>query len=173
MGHLPEALVNYLGMMGWTMPSGEEKFSIQEMTDQFDINRVSLGGPIFDLEKLNWLNGKYIREELSDEEFVDKYAKWAFPTNNLKNLIPLVRERVDKFSDVIGLIHFFLSSDVGLTEESFEEIKLDRKEVGSHSAKKSLEAINRVDSILGVLDEGKDLDIDDNIKALIDERCKA
>ena len=129
MGHLPEALVNYLGMMGWTMPSGEEKFSIQEMTDQFDINRVSLGGPIFDLEKLNWLNGKYIREELSDDEFVDKYAKWAFPANNLKNLIPLVRERVDKFSDVIGLIHFFLSADVGLTEESFEEIKLDRKEV--------------------------------------------
>ena len=129
MGHLPEALVNYLGMMGWTMPSGEEKFSIQEMTDQFDINRVSLGGPIFDLEKLNWLNGKYIREELSDDEFVDKYAKWAFPASNLKKLIPLVRERVDKFSDVMGLIHFFLSADVGLTEESFEEIKLDRKEV--------------------------------------------
>ena len=78
---------------------------------------------------MNWLNGKYIREALSDDEFVDKYAKWAFPASNLKKLIPLVRERVDKFSDVIGLIHFFLSADVGLTEESFEEIKLDRKEV--------------------------------------------
>ena len=77
MGYLPEALVNYLGMMGWTMPSGEEKFSIQEMTNKFDINRVSLGGPVFDLEKLNWLNGKYIREEMSDSEFIKKYTQWA------------------------------------------------------------------------------------------------
>ena len=129
MGYLPEAMVNYLGMMGWTMPSGEEKFSIREMTNQFDLNRVSLGGPIFDLEKLDWLNGKYIREEMSDSEFADKYSKWAFPKNSLKSLIPLVRERVDKFSDVMELVNFFLSSDVGLTEESFHKVKLDRDEI--------------------------------------------
>ncbi len=129
MGYLPEALVNYLGMMGWTMPSGEEKFSVQEMADRFDINRVSLGGPIFDLGKLNWLNGKYIREEMSDDEFVDKYTKWAFPKNNLTNLIPLVRERVDKFSDVMELVSFFLTGDVGLTEESFHNNKLDKDDI--------------------------------------------
>ena len=115
--------------MGWTMPSGEEKFSIREMTNQFDLNRVSLGGPIFDLEKLDWLNGKYIREEMSDSEFADKYSKWAFPKNSLKSLIPLVRERVDKFSDVMELVNFFLSGDVGLTEESFHKVKLDRDEI--------------------------------------------
>ena len=57
MGYLPEALLNYLGMMGWTMPSGEEKFSLADMEVSFDISRVSLGGPIFDIEKLDWLNG--------------------------------------------------------------------------------------------------------------------
>ena len=126
MGYLPEALVNYLGMMGWTMPSGEEKFSIQEMTNNFDINRVSLGGPVFDLEKLNWLNGKYIREEMSDSEFIKKYTQWAFDSENIKNVIPLVRERVDKFSDVVDLTSFFLSADVDLKEDSFSKIKLDR-----------------------------------------------
>ena len=129
MGYLPEALVNYLGMMGWTMPSGEEKFSIQEMTDNFDINRVSLGGPVFDLEKLNWLNGKYIREEMSDSEFIKKYTQWAFDSENIKNVIPLVRERVDKFSDVADLTSFFLSADVHLNEDSFSKIKLDRDKI--------------------------------------------
>ncbi len=129
MGYLPEALVNYLGMMGWTMPSGEEKFSIQEMTNKFDINRVSLGGPVFDLEKLNWLNGKYIREEMSDSEFIKKYTQWAFDSESIKNVIPLVRERVDKFSDVVGLTSFFLSADVHLNEDSFSKIKLDRDKI--------------------------------------------
>ena len=129
MGYLPEALLNYLGMMGWTMPSGEEKFSIQEMTNKFDINRVSLGGPVFDLEKLNWLNGKYIREEMSDSEFIKKYTQWAFDSESIKNVIPLVRERVDKFSDVVGLTSFFLSADVHLNEDSFSKIKLDRDKI--------------------------------------------
>ena len=127
LGYVPQALLNYLGMMGWTMPSGEEKFSIEEMTNNFDINRVSLGGPIFDLEKLNWLNGKYIREEMSDGEFVNKFTEWAFAAEDLKSLIPLVRERVDKFSDVASLCSFFLSSDVNLNEDSFSQSKLDQE----------------------------------------------
>ena len=129
MGYLPEAVINYLGMMGWTMPSGEEKFSVQQMTSQFDINRVSLGGPIFDLEKLNWLNGKYVREEMSDNEFAEKYAQWAFPTKKLSDLLPLVRERVDKFSDVMELVNFFLIGDLGLTEQSFQKVKLNKEEI--------------------------------------------
>ena len=127
LGYVPQAVLNYLGMMGWTMPSGEEKFSIEDMTNNFDINRVSLGGPIFDLEKLNWLNGKYIREEMSDDEFVNQFTEWAFAAEDLKSLIPLVRERVDKFSDVASLCSFFLSSDVNLNEDSFSQSKLDQE----------------------------------------------
>jgi len=55
---LPEALLNYLGRMGWSMPDEREKFTLAEMIEHFDIQRVSLGGPIFDVEKLNWLNGQ-------------------------------------------------------------------------------------------------------------------
>ena len=50
MGYLPEALVNYLGRMGWSMPDESEKFSLAQMQDAFDIQRVSLGGPVFDVE---------------------------------------------------------------------------------------------------------------------------
>ena len=49
-------MVNYLGRMGWSMPNEEEKFTLDEMQAAFDISRVSLGGPVFDVEKLKWLN---------------------------------------------------------------------------------------------------------------------
>ena len=50
MGFMPEALLNYLGRMGWSMPDEREKFSKEEMFEHFDIRRVSLGGPVFDVE---------------------------------------------------------------------------------------------------------------------------
>jgi glutamyl-tRNA synthetase len=120
MGYLPQALVNYLGMMGWTMPSGEEKFSIADMVERFDITRVSLGGPIFDIEKLDWLNGKYIREDLSDEEFAEEFSKWAFPVDKVSRIVPLLKQRVERFSDVAELGGFFISGIPELTPEHFK-----------------------------------------------------
>lgn len=125
MGYLPQALVNYLGMMGWTMPDGREKFSVQEMTEHFDISRVSLGGPVFDIEKLNWLNGKYIRENLDDESFVEAFAQWAFDESRLQQLVPLVRSRVERFCDVAPLAGFMLYGIVPLEREQFAHKKLD------------------------------------------------
>ena len=54
-GILPEALTNYLGMMGWSMPDEREIFSPKEMADDFELERIHLGGPVFDMDKLSWL----------------------------------------------------------------------------------------------------------------------
>ena len=70
-GFLPEAMINYLGMMGYTLPDQREIFSLNELSESFDLKRMSLGGPIFDLAKLKWLNGRYLREKLSPEEVVE------------------------------------------------------------------------------------------------------
>ena len=115
MGILPEALINYLGMMGWTMPEGEEKFSLQQMIDNFDISRISLGGPVFDTEKLEWLNGRYIREEFDVEEFQQRLKDWAFNDQYIKQFLPLVQERVTKLSDVAPLAAFFFSGLPAIT----------------------------------------------------------
>lgn len=125
MGYLPEALLNYLGMMGWTMPSGEEKFSLAEMTEAFGISRVSLGGPIFDIEKLDWLNGKYIREDLDDEAFIKQFAAWAFESDKLKMIAPLLKQRVERFSDVADIGSFFFSGDPEISADTFSHKKLD------------------------------------------------
>jgi glutamyl-tRNA synthetase len=129
MGFLPEALVNYLGMMGWTMPNGEEKFSVDEMAKNFGIERVSLGGPVFDLAKLSWLNGRYIRENLSPDQFADRLAEWAVNRQYVVPILKLVQERVEKLSDVLPKVAHFFSSPPPLTEQSFQHKKLTPDEV--------------------------------------------
>ena len=125
MGYLPETLVNYLGMMGWSMPSGQEKFTPEEMITEFDITRVSLGGPTFDIEKLDWLNGKYLREEFSDAEFLEKFGDWLSRDKKIKAIVPLVKERVDKFSDIVDLARFFMSADLAITADDFSKTNMD------------------------------------------------
>ena len=93
-GILPEALINYLGMMGWSMPDEREIFTPQEMADDFELARIHLGGPVFDLEKLSWLNGQYLRAG-SPEEFMDRIQAWALNRDNLQRLVPLLQERTE------------------------------------------------------------------------------
>lgn len=124
MGFLPEALLNYLGRMGWSMPDEREKFSLAEMVEQFDIKRVSLGGPIFDIEKLKWLNGEYIRQDLTDAQFLERLQTWAFNREFVDQIIPHIKTRVEVLSDVVAKAGFLFSGTVTLTESSFDHAKL-------------------------------------------------
>lgn len=128
MGYLPEAMVNYLGMMGWTMPDGREKFSINDMQSAFDIDRVSLGGPVFDVAKLDWLNGKYIRENLTAQQFAEAFSQWAFSPEKIQKIIPLLKDRVERFSDVVPLAGFFLSGLLPVSASDFEHKQLSAEQ---------------------------------------------
>jgi len=128
MGFMPETLLNYLGRMGWSMPDESEKFSLQQMIDSFDIQRVSLGGPIFDQEKLSWLNGQWVRE-LSTEQFAEKVKTWALNSDYLMQIAPLVQGRVEVFSDLAPLGGFFLQGMLNIAEADFEHKKLEKDEV--------------------------------------------
>ncbi len=119
MGFLPEAVINYLGMLGWSMPDGEEKFSLDAMISNFDVERISLGAPVFDITKLKWLNGCWLREECSDEEFADRIVDWAFNRDNMLKIIPLIKERVDVFSEVPSMISFFAEGMPDVQESDF------------------------------------------------------
>ncbi len=125
MGYMAEGVLNYLARMGWSMPDEREKFSRQEMFDNFDIQRVSLGGPIFDQTKLSWLNGLWMREELSTAEFSQAYQQWALNPEFLLQIIPLIQQRVEKFSDVAPLTHFFLAGMLDISETDFAHKSLE------------------------------------------------
>ncbi|HEV2498479.1 MAG TPA: glutamate--tRNA ligase [Terriglobia bacterium] len=126
MGYLPEALLNYLGLMAWSMPNGEEKFSLNEMVEQFSLERVSLGGPVFDLTKLDWLNGRWIRENLSETEFAARIRAWALNESYLMRIAPLVQSRVSVLSDLGPLAAPFFSGVIKITLEQLLDGKLDR-----------------------------------------------
>ena len=128
MGYLPEAVINYLGMMGWSMPDGQELFSVAEMISNFDIQRVSLGGPVFDTVKLDWLNGRYLREKVSDVEFIQRYSDWAFNRERLHAMVPLIKPRVAKFSEVQSLAGLFFSGLPAIAAESFAHAKLSSQD---------------------------------------------
>ncbi|MCE8025125.1 MULTISPECIES: glutamate--tRNA ligase [Halomonadaceae] len=129
MGFLPQAVINYLGRMGWSMPDEREKFSLDEMMAHFDIQRVSLGGPVFDLEKLTWLNGLYIREDLDDRAFLKALMEWAFNEEYVGQILPQVRTRVETLSQVAPLAGHFFSGVPSVSEQDFEDIKLEREEL--------------------------------------------
>ncbi len=125
MGYLPEALVNYLGRMGWSMPDESEKFTLQQMLDNFDIQRVSLGGPIFDVEKLSWLNGLWIREDLSQEELAQRLHDWALNKEYLMQILPHAQQRMETLSDFVPLAGFFASGMLPIKADSFAACKLE------------------------------------------------
>ena len=127
MGYLPEAITNYLGRMGWSMPDEAEKFSLDQMIAHFDIDKVSLGGPVFDVEKLSWLNGLWIREDLNEEQFAERVAQWALNPTYLSKIIPLIKDRVEKFTDIAPLTGLFFNGLPMLSEASFEGLKLERE----------------------------------------------
>lgn len=123
-GYLPEALVNFLCLLGWSHPAEKEIFSLEEFVDNFDLSRVRKAGPVFDTQKLDWLNGVYIREK-NDEELtglINEHISVSVPENLLKRIIPLIKERITRFSDIEPLISFFWQ-EPQIGKKTFEDSK--------------------------------------------------
>ena len=129
MGYLPEALLNYLGRMGWSMPDESEKFTLPEMLEVFDIQRVSLGGPVFDVEKLSWLNGMWIRDNLSDDQLADRLQEWAFNRERLKAFLPFARQRMETFSDLAPLGSYLISGMLPISAEDLQSVGMDEEQL--------------------------------------------
>ena len=128
-GYLPEAVINYLGRMGWSMPDEREKFSLDEMMANFDIQRVSLGGPVFDQEKLSWLNASWIREDLTTEQFADRLHGWLLNSDYIKKFLPMAQGRVERMSDFAPMAAFMFAGMLDLSEADFAHKKLEQGDV--------------------------------------------
>jgi glutamyl-tRNA synthetase len=128
MGFFPAALVNYLGRMGWSMPDEREKFTLDEMIAHFDISRVSLGGPIFDVEKLAWLNSVWLRE-MDVPALLAAFHHWAINADYLGPVVKQIQPRIQTLSDAVHWAGFFLSGMVSVTPESFAHKKLAVEDV--------------------------------------------
>jgi len=117
-GFLAEAVLNYLGMMAYTLPDQREIFSLSDMSETFDPSRISLGGPIFDVSKLKWLNGRYMREKLTNDDLLARLREWKFNDEFLGKVLPLALPRLETFSDFSPLASFLFAEKVDFDAES-------------------------------------------------------
>ncbi len=126
-GYLPQAMQNFLGLFIKSASEEDEKTSLQELIDGFDVRNISLGGPVFDTSKLDWLNGRYLREELDTTQFLDAIKAWALNDSYLTPIAEMAQARITKLSDLGGLVGmFFMNRLDGLTAETLRDgVKID------------------------------------------------
>ncbi|MBU4428210.1 MAG: glutamate--tRNA ligase, partial [Verrucomicrobia bacterium] len=110
-GYLPEALNNYLGLMAYSMPDGREIFSFDELAATFDLDRVSLGGPVFDLQKLANFNGQYLRR-MDVRALADRATSWKLNPSLWQRILPLVQPRINTFSELVPMTAYFFADQL-------------------------------------------------------------
>jgi glutamyl-tRNA synthetase len=137
-GYFPEVILNYLALMGWSHPEGKEIFSLDEFIKVFDLKDISPVGPVFDLNKLEWMNGEYIRKAQSSKlkDQILKFYKNTLDEKIVEKTIPLIQERIKKLSDYLPLCEFFFKSP-----EVYEQDLRPHKEL----LKKMNEVINSLE----------------------------
>jgi glutamyl-tRNA synthetase len=149
-GFLPEALDNFLALMGWSMPDGREIFTLQDVIESFDFDRVSTTSPVFDLEKLEWLNGIYLRA-LSTEEFFARTAPFlahagfdpALARARLAPVLADLQERTKRLAEAPGAVSFVFRDELGYAPEML----VARKSTPAEAQRLLRAALERLESL--------------------------
>lgn len=132
-GYLPEALVNFLALLGWSPEGEEEIFSMEELCRQFSLERVAKNPAIFDLDKLNWINGFYIRQAP-----LEKIAAMAVPylteagylpetlseedEKKLLQIVAAVRSYLPNMSSIVDHVDVFFAEEVPVEDEEARKV---------------------------------------------------
>jgi len=156
-GYLPEALLNFVLLLGWNPKTEEEIFSVEEMIQKFDLSGVNKYGAVFNVEKLDWINGMYIRkmdlgkltelcipylekenliEKVSDNEFTNKLTGEKIDFEKLKQIISLEQERMKKLSEIGESLRFIFEEN-----PVYEKELLAWKKMDADQAQKNLQLI--------------------------------
>jgi glutamyl-tRNA synthetase len=128
MGYLPEALLNFLGLLLVSSGEGDEIMTLEQLTQRFDIAHLSLGGPVFDVPKLDWVNGRYIRE-LGPDELLGRVRTWGFDRDRVMKILELAHARIERLSDLGELTAFFFAGRLAINGEQLLDNKLERNDV--------------------------------------------
>lgn len=168
-GFLPEAICNYLALLGWSPGDDRENITMQELIDLFTVERVNSSPARFDMKKLEAINGDKIRA-LSIEDFLSRALPYLLKSGVIKgsdaeievvrSALPIIQERIARMSEVTAMLKFLFVEHVQFEEESAEKIA---EEPSQHVIKKALE-------VLADLDEWKHDQIEAKLRAaLLDE----
>ena len=116
-GYLQEGFINFLSLMGYSMPEDKEIYSLDEVIKAFDIKRVGVSGAVFDTKKLDWLNQHYIINNIKEEDLWSRISNWGFNDSFMQKLMPLVHTRIKTFGEFMELCSFFFINHLPYTQE--------------------------------------------------------
>ena len=147
MGYLPQAMVNFLTLLGWSLDDKTELIPTEDLIKHFSIERVSKAGAVFNADKLSWMNGHYLRQ-MSRGQLADAlldYWRWRPPREIpipdlpdrafLLRIVPLIQERLKTLGDAAPLIPFLFQDEV-----EYETAELVQKGMDAESTRTALEA---------------------------------
>jgi glutamyl-tRNA synthetase len=164
-GYLPEAMVNFLAFLGWSPGTEEEIFTLEELAARFEIGKVHRAGAIFDVERLDHLNGLYIRA-LTDEQLALRlrpFVPEALDDASLLRVVPLIKERIVRLGDATELLAFLTETDAEVTGRYAADELVPKKADAAATA----DALGRARAVLEALDPA-DFSAD-----VIEARCRA
>ena len=123
-GFLPETMINFLTLMGYSMPSDNEIYSLSELISTFDVKRIGISGAVFDSKKLQWMNQQYIIKQIKPEDLWDQIKKWAFTNDIITPLMHLCHTRMKCFSDFIPLSDFLFKDQIDFDITLYDKVKI-------------------------------------------------
>lgn len=147
MGYLPEAMLNFLILLGWHPSDNREIFSLGEIVKEFSLERVQKGGAIFDVKKLNWINREHLKMKTPEElavlikNYID--PKWTISASDLSKTARIAQERVSKLADAPEEIKFFFEMPDYPKEMLFWK--------GKGESEKILERLSELEKIIAAL----------------------
>ncbi|MBV8490588.1 MAG: glutamate--tRNA ligase [Candidatus Eremiobacteraeota bacterium] len=154
MGYLPEALLNFLGLLANAPHEGEDELmDLTKLVQRFEVEHVPVGGPVFDVAKLDWLNGRYIREKLDPHTFAQRVTQWAMTPERLDRIGALAQPRIERLSDLGLLLAFLFAGRLPVKADELRAGKLDDAEMRKafHLALANLELLT-VWNVFGIED---------------------
>lgn len=116
-GYLPEAFVNFLTLMGYSMPGDKEIYSLDEIIHDFDPKRIGVSGAFFDMQKLDWINQQYLITLVPENALWDRIKAWSFNDQFMQRLMPLCHTRIKTFAEFMELCEFFFVNHLSYTDE--------------------------------------------------------
>lgn len=162
-GYLPEAIINYLALLGWSPETEQEIYSLDELIDQFKISRISKSPAIFDIDKLTWMNGMYLRAMDEDTYFetVRPYLEKAIHGDyDLREIAKIIQPRIDHLDQIADSVDFFDE----LVEYDLEMYKHKKMKTTKEIALKSLYAVK--DALIAQEDWSSEQSIHETLLAL-------
>lgn len=124
-GYLPSALLNFLALLGWNPGGKKEIFSLEELVNEFSLERINKSGSVFDVKKLDWMNGQYIRK-MSDESYFVEAKKWIDESKLKKDKIHIalksLKPRLVKMTDIQEKLKTFTQTEFEINDEEAKKI---------------------------------------------------